>query len=179
MGYKTLLHDVDIAWKSNPLPYLVEAVKRRDFVAMEAPRKGAQGPINSGFVFINPTIRSKVLLQSMENLAGLKKKQDQILWNTVIKIPRLSSQLSYRVLSLQDFRKTGATRILRRRFESKPASCLRDPEDYFIFHVVGNHKKPKLIEQGLWYFVDGVCAPEPCRSNCGDILDTSFLKTVK
>lgn len=175
LGFNTLLHDVDIAWKANPFPYLEKAVVRRDFLAMEAPRSGALGPVNSGFVFIRPTKRSKVLLHTLENLAALKRKQDQVLWNSVIKIPAIASQLSYRILPLHEFRKSGSRRILQVRYEGLPHSCSFEENEYLVYHAVGNDKKMKLIEQGLWFFRNGVCHKEPCFQDCGDALDTSFL----
>jgi len=187
LGYYTLLHDVDMVWNRNPVPYLMSVIQRRDFVAMLAPRYDAQGPVNSGFVFINPTKKSRMLMKTLENLSGLKRKRDQILWNSVIRLTQISGQLSWRILPMKLFRKTGITSLLKKQKQAISPLCLNPPdhsnshyndEEYFVFHAVGNSKKLSIMKQNLWYFVNGVCQNSSCNSleNCGPEIDAEFFK---
>ena len=154
LGYYTLLQDVDMSWAADPREYLMNAVKTRDLVAMIAPRGDAHGPINSGFIFIAPTQKSTVLMDTLENLGALKGNSDQVLWNSVIRIPEFA-QLEWRLLPYHLFRKTGMSSA----WNVKSKSCANQqlvspPREYFVLHAVGNDKKNRLQKHGQWHFAE-------------------------
>uniref|UniRef100_A0A7S3LLM1 Nucleotide-diphospho-sugar transferase domain-containing protein n=1 Tax=Aplanochytrium stocchinoi TaxID=215587 RepID=A0A7S3LLM1_9STRA len=85
MGFYTLLMDVDMVFLHNPFPWLHRSAERRDVLGMYSPRSDNYGFMNSGFLFFVPTEKTKILLESYENLCLIKSISDQQLWNVVIR----------------------------------------------------------------------------------------------
>lgn len=52
---------------------------------MLSPYWEPKGVMNTGFIYFNPTFKTKIFLQTMENIAGVKMYFDQDLWNTVLR----------------------------------------------------------------------------------------------
>ena len=84
-GRKVLVSDADVTWMQNPMPFLQGAGLRRDFIGMLAPTWKANGPVNTGLVYINPTRKSVILMETIENATIIKGNSDQVLWNQVIR----------------------------------------------------------------------------------------------
>mmetsp|Transcript_42323 Transcript_42323/g.67822 ORF Transcript_42323/g.67822 Transcript_42323/m.67822 type:complete len:379 (-) Transcript_42323:873-2009(-) len=85
LGYNIILHDVDIAWLRDPREYLLKAGQRRDMLGMSAPYYNAKGGYNTGFVFVRNSTKSRIFMQSFENLAPLKQISDQALFNSIFR----------------------------------------------------------------------------------------------
>ena len=142
-GYEILLHDVDIVWKKDVRPWLASAGRRRDLLGMIAPYWNAKGVINSGFIYVRPTSMSKLLMQSLENVAPLKSNSDQELWNIVIRHLYLR-QVSFRILPQSLFYKYSGHR-------EKPPT-----EATLLYHAVGSSKRFHMKFHKVWYF-DNTC----------------------
>eukprot|EP00924_Labyrinthula_sp_SR-Ha-C_P007024 maker-scaffold_8-snap-gene-7.20-mRNA-1 protein AED:0.00 eAED:0.00 QI:63/1/1/1/1/1/2/93/443 len=140
LGFDVILHDVDIAWKRDVPKYLLEAGKRRDILGMIAPNWCAKGIVNSGFVYVRNTRKSRILMQSLVNIAPLKRKSDQVLWNSLLRHPYLG-QVEYRVLPQVLFYKYSGHRA-----ESP------DHNKALLFHAVGNRKMSHFKEFGFWFY---------------------------
>ena len=154
MGYFTLLQDVDMSWAADPREYLMSAVKSRDLVAMIAPRGDAHGPINSGFIFIAPSQKSRILMDTLENLGALKGNSDQVLWNSVMRLPEFL-QIEWRLLPHHLFRKTGMSSSWRAKGNScRTSNPLTAHVDYYVLHAVGSDKKNRLEKHGQWHFAE-------------------------
>lgn len=139
LNFRVILHDVDIAWTTDIRSYLVDAGARRDILGMIAPYWVAKGTINTGFVVVMPTVKSKILMQSLVNIAPLKKVSDQVLWNTVLRHHKFM-QLGIRILPQKVFYKYSG-------HSAQPPN-----NDMILFHSVGNDKQTHLDYFGLWFF---------------------------
>jgi len=84
-GFNVLMLDVDFVWMKDPRPFLFEASRGRDVLAMLAPRWDAQGTANTGFVFMRNNFRSKILMDTIVNLMPIKTHSDQLLFNMVLR----------------------------------------------------------------------------------------------
>lgn len=138
-GYQVIIHDVDIVWKKDVRSWLKRAGKRRDLLGMIAPYWDVKGVVNSGFVYIRPTTKGKILMQSLENLAPLKQNSDQELWNTVLRHLYLR-QVAFRILPQALFYKYSGHRA------HKPT------ESVLVYHAVGNSKRFHMKFHEMWFF---------------------------
>jgi hypothetical protein len=138
-GKNVALHDVDIVWFRDIRPWLIHAGRRRDFLAQTSPYDVAKGVINTGFVYFRNTARSRLFVQSLVNVAPLKKDSDQKLFNIVLR-HRFFNQLGYRILPQRLFYKYDGRR-------AKPVN----KSEALLFHAVGTDKQDKLKRYGLWY----------------------------
>mmetsp|Transcript_8175 Transcript_8175/g.9665 ORF Transcript_8175/g.9665 Transcript_8175/m.9665 type:complete len:446 (+) Transcript_8175:158-1495(+) len=145
MGYHTLMMDVDLVFLKNPFPYLEKALIRRDFLGMYAPRNDMYGFVNAGFMYFNPTAKTKLLVKSYENLSILKSNSDQQLWNTVFR-HNLLQQIEYRILPRALFFPLWKSTNKYGYHRNKT----------YVLHTISGHKAPRLAEHGHWY-LDSKC----------------------
>lgn len=96
-GFHVLMLDVDFVWMQDPRPFLNEASRGRDVLAMLAPRWDAQGTANTGFVFMRNNFRTKILMHTIVNLMPIKTHSDQLLFNLVLRHYKLR-QISFAAL---------------------------------------------------------------------------------
>lgn len=143
MDYHALLMDVDMVFLHNPFPYLMKASRRRDVLGMLSPRNDQYGFMNSGFIFLRPTAKAKMLTQSFENLSFIKAKSDQQLWNTILRHMELA-QLEQRILPRHIFF------TLWKSAEKYGYS----EEVTQVLHAVSVEKAPRLINLQQWHFTD-------------------------
>mmetsp|Transcript_16707 Transcript_16707/g.20068 ORF Transcript_16707/g.20068 Transcript_16707/m.20068 type:complete len:517 (-) Transcript_16707:82-1632(-) len=143
MGFYTLLMDVDMVFLHNPFPWLHRSAERRDVLGMYSPRSDNYGFMNSGFLFFVPTEKTKILLESYENLCLIKSISDQQLWNVVIRHYSFR-QLTQRILPRQLF-----------------FSLWRSAEKYGynpnvtkVLHTVSVRKASRLVAINQWHFND-------------------------
>lgn len=105
-----LIQDVDIAWcQRTVLEFLKSASGRRDILGMNSPNYLTKGGINTGFIYVRNSKKSRVFLQSVENIAALKAVSDQELFNIVLRHYKFT-QLSYRILPQELFYKYNGRR---------------------------------------------------------------------
>uniref|UniRef100_A0A7S2XJD3 Nucleotide-diphospho-sugar transferase domain-containing protein n=1 Tax=Lotharella oceanica TaxID=641309 RepID=A0A7S2XJD3_9EUKA len=145
-GYTLLLHDVDIVWKQDPRGWLKDAAVHRDLLAMFAPRWDALGVANSGFVWLKSNRRTKIFIQTLENLLPIKGISDQQLWNAVIRHYRFR-QIGFRVLPLQQFQLLYDHTL--RKWDQVGGHAI-------VVHGVSHRKTYRLAKAKLWFF-DETC----------------------
>lgn len=109
---------------------------------MYSPRHDSYGYMNSGFLYILPTRKSKILMKTLENLTFLKKGSDQILWNSVLRHYRFQ-QVQQRVLPREYFFTMWGHASPKQGFDAERVMCI---------HVVSIDKAKRLIRLGHWYF---------------------------
>mmetsp|Transcript_16709 Transcript_16709/g.20071 ORF Transcript_16709/g.20071 Transcript_16709/m.20071 type:complete len:358 (-) Transcript_16709:1566-2639(-) len=143
MGFYTLLMDVDMVFLHNPFPWLHRSADRRDVLGMYSPRWDNYGFMNSGFLFFVPTEKTKILLESYENLCLIKSISDQQLWNVVIRHYAFR-QLTQRILPRQIF-------FL---FWNSLEKYGYHPNVTKVLHTVSDHKASRLIAINQWHFND-------------------------
>mmetsp|Transcript_4 Transcript_4/g.7 ORF Transcript_4/g.7 Transcript_4/m.7 type:complete len:507 (+) Transcript_4:140-1660(+) len=156
LNYTLLLHDVDIVWKRDPRHWLTEAAVHRDALAMFAPRWDALGVANSGFMWITPSRRTRIFMQTLENLLPIKGISDQQLWNAALRHYKFR-QITFRVLPLKQFQLLYDHTL--RRWKS-----LKD--DAIVVHGVSHRKTYRLASAKLWYFDESCSAFEPSFVPC-------------
>lgn len=137
-----LLHDVDQVWLNDgPIKYLKQAANRRDILGMESPYDAAQGGINTGFVYFSNTKKSRVFLQSVINVAGLKAQSDQVLFNTMLRHRR------FLTLQVQHLPPDVISKYSGSRHTKVTDKAL-------VFHAVSIKKREHFEKYGLWYLDD-------------------------
>jgi len=145
-GYTLLLHDVDIVWKRDPRGWLKDAAQQRDLLAMFAPRWDALGVANSGFIWLKSNRRTKIFIQTLENLLPIKNISDQQLWNALIRHYRFR-QIGFRVLPLPQFQLLYDHTL--RRWDQVGSHAI-------VVHGVSHRKTYRLAKAKLWFF-DETC----------------------
>ena len=134
-----ILSDVDIVWvNGGPLDYLTKSIERRDLLAMDSPYDHAQGGINTGFIYFNNNKRTRLFLQSVENLAPLKHHSDQILFNTILR-HRKFVRFHSSILPTSHITRYSGTRNTK----ITPKTVL--------FHAVGINKVKNFKKYGFWF----------------------------
>ncbi|KAH9256983.1 hypothetical protein BASA81_004804 [Batrachochytrium salamandrivorans] len=137
LGFQVFVHDADIAWLQNPFPFFESAIQRRDFIGMLAPFWTSMGPVNTGLLFLAPTLQTKVFLKSMENAAIVKGTSDQKLWNAILRHFSFQ-QLEWRLLPQEVVYK----------YSGRGAT---PPNQHtLLMHAVGSGKREKLARFKLW-----------------------------
>jgi len=139
LRHNIILHDVDIAWITDIREYLVNAGKRRDILGMSAPFWKAKGGVNTGFVYLRYNERTTIFMETLKNIAAVKKDSDQELFNIMLR-HREFTQLAYRILPQNVFYKYSGRRAKRPGPEA------------MLYHAVGNHKRFSFIFHGQWSF---------------------------
>jgi len=156
MGYRLLLHDVDIVWRTDPRPWLQKAAIHRDCLTMLAPRWDALGVANSGFVWMESNRRTRIFMQTLENLLPVKGISDQQLWNALLRHYKFR-QISFRVLP-------------RKQFQLLYDDTLRkwnQLESYsLVVHGVSHRKTYRLSKAGLWFFNETCSAWDSSLNPC-------------
>jgi hypothetical protein len=73
LGYHVIFNDADVVWLKDPSHFLLYDPMCRDVDVMMqlAPRIDAQGPGNSGFVFLRNNARTRVFMQTFANAIEL------------------------------------------------------------------------------------------------------------
>mmetsp|Transcript_8184 Transcript_8184/g.9352 ORF Transcript_8184/g.9352 Transcript_8184/m.9352 type:complete len:416 (-) Transcript_8184:431-1678(-) len=143
-GYDIVFHDVDIVWVKDIKNLLKDSGSRRDLVAMVAPYWNTKGIMNSGFVYVRNTRKSRLFLQSLENLAPLKGYSDQELWNIAFRNVKMI-ELEMRILPQEIAYKYSGHR-------AKPPGPKMQ-----IYHAVGPRKPEKLKQHNVWFFNEEAC----------------------
>lgn len=134
-----LIQDVDVAWNSNNvLGFLENAAVNRDVLGMFSPFYLTKGGINTGFVFFRNTRKSRIFLQTVENIAPLKRSSDQELFNIVLRHYKFT-QLEYRILPQHLFYKFNGKRRV-------PPG-----KDTLVYHAVGTNKEKNLRFHNMWF----------------------------
>ena len=123
-------------------PYLKRAAAKSDLLGMYSPRHDSYGYMNSGFLYINPTMKSKILMKTLENLTFLKKGSDQVLWNSVLRHYRFQ-QVQQRVLPREYFFTMWGHATAKQSFDPVRVKCI---------HFVSIDKAKRIIRLGHWYF---------------------------
>lgn len=137
-----LLHDVDQVWlNGGPIEYLKRASNRRDILGMESPYDAAQGGINTGFVYFSNSAKSRLFLQSVVNVAGLKDHSDQVLFNTMLRHRR------FLTLQVQHLPPDVISKYSGSRHTKVTDKSL-------VFHAVSIKKREHFEKYGLWYLND-------------------------
>lgn len=137
MDYNILMSDVDMVFLNSPFEYLKRITTNYDFSGMFAHYKHSKSPINTGFVYFNPTTNSKMFMQTIVNALPLKKHSDQWLFNSVLK-HHLFETMAFRVLPLKLFGKAGSTKYF-------------DKSTTYVYHAVSLNKEERLKKMGLWF----------------------------
>ena len=142
--FTVLLMDVDIVFTDpRAMPGTAAALD----MVMAAPRFDSLGLANSGFVYFRPTQAARIFLQSFENIAALKRRQDQPILNALLR-HRMMHQLSWRVLS-QDLFTT-----------LQKAGNLSLTRESTVAHVISTNKRVRLQKAGLWFLNPARCPRE-------------------
>lgn len=142
--YDVLLHDVDQVWVGEgPLPFFQKAKARRDILGMASPYGHAGGGTNSGLIYFHNTEKSRIFLQSVTNVAGLKKHSDQTLFNTMFR------HRSFHTLSINHVTEKILTRYSGRRHT-------KVNNETVLFHAVSVDKEKHFKMYGFWY-LDNKC----------------------
>jgi len=137
LGFHVFVHDADVAWTQDPLPFFKRAIRRRDFLGMLAPFWNSMGPVNTGLLYLAPTTQMKVFLKSMENAAIVKDTSDQRVWNTILRHFAFQ-QLEWRLLP----------QAIIYKYSGRHA---KSPDDQtLLMHAVGSSKRIKLARYDLW-----------------------------
>lgn len=140
--YDVLLHDVDQVWiKEGPLPFFNRVKARRDILGMASPYGHAGGGTNSGLIYFHNTAKSRIFLQSVTNVAGLKKHSDQTLFNTMFR------HHSFHTLSINHV----TEEILTRYSGSRHTKV---NEKTVLFHAVSVNKERNFKKYGYWFLGD-------------------------
>lgn len=137
LGFQVFVHDADIAWLQNPFPFFESAIQRRDFIGMLAPFWTSMGPVNTGLLFLAPTLQTKVFLKSMENAAIVKGTSDQKLWNAILRHFSFQ-QLEWRLLPQEVV------------YKYSGRSATPPNQHTLLMHAVGSGKREKLARFNLW-----------------------------
>ncbi len=145
MGYTVISQDADVVWKYDARDYLESPGLRNIHLATQmAPRPDAQGPVNTGFVFIRPSEITRVFLRSLIQLLPLfyMRVDDQVVWNSLLRhywFRQLHVSILPRkhVLDLHDY------------------TAKWIDGDTQVLHTVSNSKKiRRLRSHGEWHFTD-------------------------
>ena len=140
-----LLHDVDQVWvNGGPLGYLERNAYRREIMGMLSPYDQANGGINTGFIYFTNNERTKLLTQSIVNVAPLKDKSDQILINTVVR-HRFFRTIVVKYLPQSIFT----------RYSGSKQTVVSNKT--LVFHAVSINKKRNLKKYDLWFFGNDIC----------------------
>ncbi len=110
------------------------------------------GPLNSGFIYIQPTLISKAVLGTLENTCAIKSQSDQLIWNSLLR-HHYFHQVFWRLLPEELF-PTGLTdpsNIL------KYGKGMRITSSAMIYHAVSSNKAGKLKQVGKYYFTKEKC----------------------
>lgn len=138
--FDVIIHDVDQVWvQEGPLPFFAKASKRRDILGMAAPYGHAGGGTNSGLIYFSNTYKARIFLQSVANVAGLKKHSDQTLFNTMFR------HKAFHTLSVNHVTET----ILTRYSGSRHTKVNKDT---VLFHAVSINKEEHFKKYGFWFF---------------------------
>jgi len=151
-GYNTMTQDVDFVWIKDPRPYLKQALRGRDVMASDAQRYDAASPGNTGFVFYVSNYRTKIFINSLCNIIPLKLRSDQLLFNQMLRHPKLRS-VSFAMLP---------------RAFSMQLHSLRDwKNDALIVHAVGDRKEDALVKSGGVHYTKECSVYIPTLWPCG------------
>eukprot|EP01083_Nonionella_stella_P084615 234290_1 len=111
LNHVVLLHDVDIVWNKDPIPYLMHILHDKH-ADIQFIYDGAGSVLNTGFMFIESNCKTKIFMETMMSLFGLifsdsydkngQKIDDQILWNMMVN-QRLFRQINIAILNKQYF----------------------------------------------------------------------------
>jgi len=155
--YTLLLHDVDIVWQIDPRDWLRDAAIQRDCLAMFAPRWDSLGVANSGFVWMVANKRTKIFMQTLENLLPVKGISDQQLWNALLRHHKFR-QIGFRVLPLLQFQLL-YDHTLRKWNQIKDKAI--------VVHGVSHRKTYRLAKANLWFFDEKCSAYTKDLVPCG------------
>lgn len=137
--FDVIIHDVDQVWiRKGPLPFFAKASKRRDILGMAAPYGHAGGGTNSGLIYFSNTAKSRIFLQSVTNVAGLKKHSDQTLFNTMFR------HKAFHTLSVNHV----TEKILTRYSGSRHT---KGNSETVLFHAVSINKEEHFKKYNFWY----------------------------
>jgi len=96
-GYDIIFQDTNSVWLQDIRPFLVAAGKRRDVLTLFSQSDKADGMLNPALAYVTNTRKSRLLMQTLENLKTNKGWNDAILWNSLAR-HRFMGQLAVRVL---------------------------------------------------------------------------------
>jgi hypothetical protein len=140
MGKRVLMQDVDVVWLRDPFPKLDRYSTGMDMTCMYSQYlTQAKGICNTGFVYTQPSFKSKLFWKSMTNAMLVKRTSDQALFNTVLR-HRLFFQYMYRPLPLSLFNKRGSS---KQHY---------DPDTTLVYHAVSVKKVNQMVLKNLWYY---------------------------
>ncbi|ETO22467.1 hypothetical protein RFI_14732, partial [Reticulomyxa filosa] len=135
MGHDVILQDTDIIWKRDPLSYLMQLEFRAIDIQMGVDgRNDDRGPGNSGFIMIRSNCRTKIFMNTMQNMVPmvLFGRSDQIVWNTLLR------EYHFRMISFT----TLTTRLFISGFQinlklpkEQVLRSIPDSEKWFLFHA--------------------------------------------
>lgn len=137
MGYTVLMSDVDTVWLRDPFPFLEAHSNNMDLMCMYSHYHHSKSPCNTGFMYVRPTVSSKALWSTLENMLPIKRISDQHLFNAVIRHHRFRGIL-YRALPLNYFCRAGSTSLF-------------SVNDTMVYHPVSIGKKERLKSMNLWF----------------------------
>lgn len=134
-----LVSDVDIVWLNpNVIADLKHRIGSLDLLGMISPYYNAKSVMNTGFMYFRNTIKSRLFIETVVNLAGIKQSSDQKLFNIVLRHPRLSTY-NYDILPNELYYKYGGRKAI-------PPS-----EKAMLYHGVGIEKRNRFEYYNLWF----------------------------
>ncbi len=166
MGYDVLIQDADVGWYRDPIPELETdpTIANLDMMFQTGVRFDAQGPSNTGVVYIRSNKKTRLFLNSMVNAVVMVYHMfdDQRFWNNMLR-HYWFSQLHWTLLPksivlgmFQSIKHWSKSRLRR----ANPA----------IIHRVGNQggkialgKALDLKAVGVWHFTEACPIAKPSK----------------
>mmetsp|Transcript_43909 Transcript_43909/g.70593 ORF Transcript_43909/g.70593 Transcript_43909/m.70593 type:complete len:471 (+) Transcript_43909:55-1467(+) len=145
MKYTVITQDADVVWLKDVRHYLSsEKLRNVHLITQMAPRADAQGPVNTGFVYMRPAKITVVYMKSLIQSLPLfyMRVDDQVVWNTLLR-HYLFRQLHIGVLPRKHFLD----------LHDHTAKWING--DTQFLHTVSNVKKIRRLRQhGEWHLTE-------------------------
>mmetsp|Transcript_3477 Transcript_3477/g.6728 ORF Transcript_3477/g.6728 Transcript_3477/m.6728 type:complete len:450 (-) Transcript_3477:95-1444(-) len=152
LGFDVVLQDADVVWRKDVMARIDSHLEytHLDIMTQVAARDDAQGPANTGFVFVVSNAKTKLFMSTMVNLLPLVyfMQDDQRLWNHLLR------HYYFREIHFETLPETLVLGVVSSRTSAKDIEQ-RDP---CVVHRVGLQdfgafqKAASLKHMGLWSF---------------------------
>jgi len=145
MGYTVITQDADVVWRHDVREYVAtDQLRNIHLLTQMAPRADAQGPVNTGFVYMRPSKITQVYMRSLVETLPLfyMRVDDQVVWNTLLRH--------------YTFRQLHVSILPRKHFlDLHDFTAKWIDKDTQFLHTVSNSKKiRRLRNHGEWHFTD-------------------------
>jgi hypothetical protein len=169
-GYTVIAQDADIVWLKDPRPDF--AFSHVDMRSEMAPQTGVRGPANTGFLIIQPNMKTYTFAHSMVHLIPIMfwRACDQLAFNSIIRNHKFR-QLHYETLPRRQF--------LDLHVEPNgggTGDMISNATN--LLHGVGAEKEHKFRTVGEWHFRSLSNCPTFFAQAVYDAMPPRFLQAL-